>query len=246
MADFGIDIGGSGIKGAPVDLSTGSLAGKRIRIATPHPSTPSAILDAVQQVIGDDDSGGAVGITMPGPVKSGIMTMATHIDETWVGLDAQRMFSESLSRPVTLLNDADAAGLAEARFGAGKNVKGVVLLLTFGTGIGSAVMFNGELLPNTELGHLKFKGDDAENYAPGRLVKREGATLEWWAARVDELLTHIEVLLSPNRIIIGGGISRRFEEFARFLHTEAELVPASLRNNAGIVGAAMAAKEDVS
>jgi len=246
MTAFGIDIGGSGIKGAPVDLSTGSIAADRARVPTPDPSTPPAVLEAVQQLVDADESNGAVGITIPGVVVSGVVRTASNIDKAWVSLDARRMFSESLARPVTVLNDADAAGVAEARFGAGKDVKGVVLLLTFGTGIGSALLVDGVLVPNTELGHLEFKGDIAEGYAAGRLVKRESKSIEWWARRVDELLTYIELLLSPNRIIIGGGISKRFEEFVGFLHTDAELVPAGLRNNAGIVGAAMAAEEDAS
>jgi len=246
MTAFGIDIGGSGIKGAPVDLSTGSLAAERNRVETPDPSTPAAVLGAVRQLVSTDDSDGAVGITIPGVVISGVVETAANIDQAWVGLDARTMFSESLGRSVTMLNDADAAGVAEARFGAGKDVKGVVLLLTFGTGIGSALLVDGVLVPNTELGHLEFKGDIAERYAAARLVKRESVSIKWWAERVDDLLTYIELLLSPNRIIIGGGISKRFEEFVSFLHTDAELVPAGLRNNAGIVGAAMAAEEDAS
>jgi len=244
MTVFGIDIGGSGIKGAPVDLTTGSLALERTRFPTPNPSTPPAVLEAVRQLLVNDVSDGTIGITFPGVVVSGVVKTTANIDDAWVGVDARAMFSESLSRPVTVLNDADAAGVAEARFGSAKDVSGVVLLLTFGTGIGSALLLDGGLVPNTELGHLEFRGDVAESYAAGRLVKRESNSIEWWARRVDELLSYIELLLSPNRIIIGGGISKRFEEFVDFLNTDAELVPASLKNNAGIVGAALAAEED--
>ncbi len=246
MTALGIDIGGSGIKGAPVDLAHGTLIGARVRIPTPEPSTPGALVNATLDLVKQNAWHGPVGIAVPGVVRDGVVRTAANIDVAWIGLDARAMFSDALRCPVTVLNDADAAGLAEARYGAGAGIRGVVLLLTFGTGIGSALINDGVLVPNTELGHLEFRGGPAEDYAAGRLVKREIFDLEPWARRVNELLAYIETLLSPDRIIIGGGISKRFEEFALLLDTVAEVVPAHLRNNAGIVGAALAAKEDVS
>ncbi|GMR03107.1 MAG: ROK family protein [Acidimicrobiia bacterium] len=244
MTALGIDIGGSGIKGALVDFTHGMLIGTRLRIPTPDPSTPGALVSATLDLVNQHDWQGPIGIAVPGVVRDGVVRTAANIDDAWIGLDAAAMFSEALGRPVTILNDADSAGLAEARYGAGAGIRGVVLLLTFGTGIGSALMNNGVLVPNTEFGHLEFRGSSAEAYAAARLVKRDSMTIGWWAQRVNELLAYVEILLSPDRVIIGGGISKRFEEFAHLLDTVAEVVPAQLRNNAGIVGAALAARED--
>lgn len=241
MQVFGVDVGGSGVKGAPVDLETGSLAAKRSRIPTPQPSTPEAVADAIAQVIATHAWNGPVGVTIPGVVRSGVVETAANIDAGWVGVDAAAMLRDRLEMSVTVLNDADAAGLAEARYGAAQGVGGVVILLTFGTGIGSAYLYDGRLIPNTELGHLIFKEQKAEHYAAGRLVKRGELEIDWWAARVDELLAYIEDLFWPDLIVFGGGISKRFESYAHQFTTQTPIVPAVLRNQAGIVGAAIAA-----
>jgi polyphosphate glucokinase len=244
MQAMGIDIGGSGIKGAPVDLSLGQLAAPRLRIPTPDPSTPNEVMKAVRELVAEHAWEGPIGITIPGVVHEGEVRTAANIDKSWIDRDAASEFEDVLGQPVSVVNDADAAGLAEARFGSCADIQGVVILLTFGTGIGSALVHNGKLVPNTEFGHLEFRGGIAEEYAAGRLVKRESMSIDWWAARVNEFLAYIEVIFSPDRIIIGGGISKRFADFEEYLSTRAELVPAELRNNAGIVGAALYAMED--
>jgi polyphosphate glucokinase len=238
---FGIDVGGSGVKGAPVDLQTGDLAANRLRIPTPRPSTPEAVAGAIAQIVESHGWNGPVGVTIPSVVRSGVVETAANIDDGWVGLDAAAMLSDRLEMPITVVNDADAAGLAEARYGAAKGVDGVVILLTFGTGIGSAYLHDGRLIPNTELGHLIFKGQKAEHYAAGRLVKRGELEIDWWARRVDELLGYIEELFWPDLFVFGGGISKRFETYSHHFTTQAPIVPAVLRNQAGIVGAAFAA-----
>jgi polyphosphate glucokinase len=238
---FGIDVGGSGVKGAPVDLETGDLAANRLRIPTPRPSTPEAVAGAIAQIVENHGWNGPVGVTIPGVVRSGVVETAANIDDGWVGLDAAAILSDRLEMPVTVVNDADAAGLAEVRYGAAKGVDGVVILLTFGTGIGSAYLHDGRLIPNTELGHLIFKGQKAEHYAAGRLVKRGELEIDWWARRVDELLDYVEELFWPDLFVFGGGISKRFETYSHHFTTQAPIVPAVLRNQAGIVGAAFAA-----
>ena len=245
MNVFGIDIGGSGIKGAPVDVRAGDLATDRHRIKTPQPATPDAVMDVAAKVVRKFKWDGPVGCALPSVVQHGIVYSAANIDASWIDTDGQALLAERLEMPVHLLNDADAAGLAEMRFGAGRKEKGVVLLLTFGTGIGSALFYRGQLVPNTELGHLQFRGMDAEHYAAARLVEREEMKLDWWAGRVNEYLRYVEVLFSPDLIIFGGGISKRFKDFREHLTTRADLVPAKLRNNAGIVGAALAAYEEL-
>ncbi len=239
MISFGVDIGGSGIKGAPVDLSTGQLAGDRYRVPTPDPATPDAVIDAVVRVVDHHRWDRPLGVTIPGVVNEGVVLTAANIDSAWIGFNAQSHITDRLGLPVTILNDADAAGIAEVRFGHHDASHGVVLLLTFGTGIGSALINNGVLVPNTEFGHLEFKGGTAEEYAAARRVKRGDMDIGRWAQRVNEFLKHMDVVVSPRIVIIGGGISRRFEEFRDRLDTRALVVPARLRNNAGIVGAAM-------
>lgn len=241
MQALGIDIGGSGVKGAIVDVTTGKLASERHRIPTPDPSTPEAVIDVVGDIVQFHDWSGPIGVTVPSVVMDGVVMTAANIDDLWIGYDAAAALSEALGRGVVVLNDADAAGIAEVRHGAARDTSGVCIVLTFGTGIGSAIINDGVLVPNSELGHLHFRGMEAEQYAAGRLVKRENMDIGWWSERVNELLQHIDLILSPQTIVFGGGISKRFTTIAPHLRTRAKVVPAQLRNNAGIVGAAMAA-----
>ncbi|MFI5531735.1 polyphosphate--glucose phosphotransferase [Kitasatospora sp. NPDC051853] len=241
-AVFGVDIGGSGIKGAPVDLTGGQLAEERHKVLTPQPSTPESVLAAVHEVVDHFGHRGPVGLTFPGVVVDGRIQTAANVSKDWIGLDAAGLFREELDLPCTVLNDADAAGLAEVRHGAGRDRSGVVLVLTFGTGIGSALFSDGVLVPNTELGHLELRGKDAERRASS--AARERHELSWadWAVRVNEYLDLVEMLFSPQLIVIGGGVSRKHDKFLPHLTDRpAEVVPALLRNDAGIVGAAMAA-----
>ena len=238
---FGIDIGGSGVKGAPVDLKRGELAKDRHRIKTPKPATPGAVLDVAAAIVERFGWSGPVGCAVPSVVQDGVVRSAANIDESWIGVRGADLLAERIGQPVTLLNDADAAGLAEVTYGAGRGRRGVVIVLTFGTGIGSAVFSDGSLLPNTELGHLEFRGMDAEHYAAARLVEKEDMRLDWWASRVNEFLHHVAGLFSPDLFVFGGGISKRFDKIATFLDVDVEIVVAELRNNAGIVGAALAA-----
>lgn len=243
MNILGIDIGGSGVKGAPVDVDRGELIGERHRIVTPRPATPEAVATVVGELARFHRWEGSSGVTVPAVVRHGVVRSAANIDPGWVGVDAVALLRRHLPGPVTVLNDADAAGLAEAHFGAGRGVLGVVMMLTFGTGIGSAVIHDGKLLPNTELGHLEFHGMEAEHYAASRLVEDAVSpiTRDEWIRRVNEYLSHIDKLFSPDLIVLGGGISRNFEEYGHALRAGAPVVPAQLRNNAGIVGAALAA-----
>lgn len=239
---LGIDIGGTGIKAAPVDTETGQLTAERQKIQTPHPATPDAVLDVAARLVQDFTWTGPVGLTFPGVVVAGVVQTAANVDHDWIGVDAAQAFEGATGLPATVLNDADAAGAAEMRFGAGKGVGGTVLLLTFGTGIGSALFTDGVLVPNTEFGHIEVRGKDAEKRSSE--LAREEHNLSWeaWAERVDEYLTHMEALLSPGLIIIGGGISRKSDKFVPLLTgLRATVVPASLHNDAGIVGAALAA-----
>ena len=238
---LGVDIGGSGIKGAPVDLETGILVTKRQRIPTPQPSTPEAVSEVVTDLVEIFGWKGPVGVTMPSVVRDGVVYSAANIDAAWMGVDAAGLFRDRIGAPVTVLNDADAAGIAEARYGAGMGQDGVTLLLTFGTGIGSALLHDGRLIPNTEFGHLEFRGTTAEQYAAARLVENNELTLKQWTKRVGQFLAYLEDIFWLDLIIAGGGISKRFESYGPKIATRAQLVPAVLRNQAGIVGAAMAA-----
>lgn len=237
-----MDIGGSGIKGAPVDLDRGDLAQERHKVLTPHPATPEDVAGCVAEVVRHFDWQGPVGITFPGVVTSGLTRTAANVDKGWIDLDARTLLGDKLGLPVTVLNDADAAGIAEMTFGAGRGRKGTVIVLTFGTGIGSALFIDGRLVPNTELGHLELHGHDAEKHASTKA--KEDGDLSWhhWAHRVQKYLAHVEMLFSPELFIIGGGVSRKADKFLPLIeHVRAEMVPAELQNNAGIVGAAMAA-----
>ena len=233
---LGIDVGGSGVKGAPVDIATGELTADRLRIDTPQPATPTAVAATVAQIVEHFAWTGPVGATVPGVIKKGVVHTAANIDHAWIGTDAAALFSDATGQAFHVLNDADAAGIAEMTFGAGKDRDGVVIMITLGTGIGCAVFNNGVLLPNTELGHLEMNGRDAEEQASARNREDEGLSWKKWAERVDQYLDLMDQLLWPDLIIIGGGVSRRPEKFFPHLNTRAELVPAALENEAGIVG----------
>jgi polyphosphate glucokinase len=242
MHALGIDIGGSGIKAAPVDVAAGKLLAERQKIETPRPSTPDAVAGVVAQLTRLFGWSGPVGITFPGVVMEGITRTAANVDPGWIGLDARDLLATATGCQVSLVNDADAAGVAEMAFGAGRGVGGTVVMLTFGTGIGSALFIDGVLVPNTEFGHIEIRGKDAETRASEHA--RELQDLSWgkWAGRVDEYLRHMEALLSPGLFIIGGGVSRQSGKFLPLLTgIRARIVPAVMHNDAGIVGAAMTA-----
>jgi polyphosphate glucokinase len=241
MKVLGIDIGGSGIKGAPVDTVRGALAGERIRIPTPQPAIPGAVAGVVADIVRHFEWQDAVGCTFPAVIKRGVAYSAAHVDRSWIGMDGERLLEEATRCQVRLINDADAAGLAEMRFGAGRRQKGVVILLTLGTGIGSAVFTDGRLVPNTEFGHMEVRGKDAEHRASAHARKVNGLSWKKWAGRINEFLARMEALFSPDLFIIGGGVSKKHEKFFPFLRARADIQPAELRNEAGIVGAALAA-----
>jgi polyphosphate glucokinase len=240
---LGIDIGGTGIKGAPVDVKTGELIAPRERILTPHPATPDAVAEVVGELFRHFDWTGPAGATFPAVIKDGVARSAANVDPAWIGTDAAALFTKATSAPVTVLNDADAAGIAEMEFGAGQGRRGVVIMVTLGTGIGSALFLDGELVPNTELGHLEVRGKEAERRASEIVREREGLTWEKWAKRLHEYFVTLEALFSPDLIIIGGGVSKKAEKFLPFIKMRTELVPAQLQNEAGIVGAAVAAAD---
>ena len=242
-AALGIDIGGTGIKGAPVDLGAGTLMADRYRLDTPHPAKPGAVAKAVGEVARHFDWSGPVGVTFPGVVVDGVIHTAANMDPEWVGLNGAETFAPELGRGASpvLINDADAAGLAEITHGAGRERNGVALMLTFGTGIGSALFLDGRLLPNTELGHLEIRGKDAEHRASAKAREDKDLSWEKWAERVQEYLERVEALLAPDLVIIGGGISKHPEKFLPRLSLRAHIVAAEMANTAGIVGAALAA-----
>jgi polyphosphate glucokinase len=238
---LGIDIGGSGIKGAPVDLATGTFAGERYRVPTPQPADVDGVVRVAAEVAAQFGAAERIGITFPGVVVAGVTRTAANVDKSWLDAPAARLFEEAIGQPVVVLNDADAAGLAEVRFGAGRDQAGLTIMLTFGTGIGSALFLDGRLIPNSELGHLELHGEDAEIRASDRA--REVEDLDWhhWAHRVQEYLRHLEALLQPDLFIIGGGVSRKADRFVPLLKLRTQVVPAELQNTAGIIGAAIAA-----
>jgi len=240
---MGVDIGGTGIKGAPVDVDSGELEGERFRILTPKPSTPKAVGDVVAEVVDHHDWHGPVGVTFPAVVKNGVTLTAANVDKEWIGTDANQVLTDRLGMPVLMLNDADAAGIAEVRFGAGKDRKGTVLVITLGTGIGCGMFHDGVLVPNTELGHIEIDGKDAETMAADSV--REHKELSWkhYAARVETYLRRLDALLWPDLIILGGGASKKADKLLPHLDVRPEVVPAALLNEAGIVGAAIAASE---
>jgi polyphosphate glucokinase len=241
---LGVDIGGTGMKGAPVNVRTGELMAERFRIPTPQPASPRAMAATLKEIVSHFEWKGAIGCGFPAVVQLGVVRTASNIDTRWIGVDADKLFSEAVGQPVHMLNDADAAGLASARFGAGKDVKGVSIFITVGTGIGSALFVDGKLVPNTELGHLYLKGHKkvAEKYCANSIRKKEDLSWEAWARRFNEYLNNVYGWFYPNKIIIGGGQSKRWDEFQEWIDVPCETVPAELLNNAGIIGAAMAAE----
>ncbi len=240
MVSLGIDIGGSGVKGALVDIKEGRLVSGRFRVPTPQPATPEALTHAVAEIARNFQYQGMSGITFPGIIRQGRTLSAANLDKSWIGMDAEKKFSVATGASVVLINDADAAGLAEAQFGAAKGVRGLVILATLGTGIGTALLHDGVLIPNSEFGHLKIRGKDAEQRAAARL--REEKDLSWkkWSGLVAEFLLELEALLSPELFVLGGGVSRKAEKFVPYLEREVHtpIVPAQMQNDAGIIGAA--------
>lgn len=245
MADkkiLGIDIGGSGIKGAIVNTKLGKMKTKRYRIPTPNPATPDSVAQVIMKIVKHFNWDGIIGVGFPGVVQNGVAMTAANLGEIWAGTNLNLLFSEITECPVYVVNDADAAGTAELKFGAGKGYKGVVMLITVGTGLGTVMFSDGKLVPNLELGHIILNGDDAEKYASD--AARKNGNLNWdeWADRFNEYLARIEFLTWPDLIVIGGGASKKDDKFFQHLTTRAKVVPAELLNEAGIIGAAVAAK----
>ncbi|MFT4283506.1 MAG: ROK family protein [Protaetiibacter sp.] len=242
----GIDIGGTGIKGALVDAGTGELVSERVKVATPDGGDPDAVLAAVAELVagfGADADGVPLGVCFPAIVRRGRTMSAANVSRRWIGLDAEALFEQTLHRGIHFVNDADAAGVAESRFGAAVGTDGLVIMTTLGTGIGSAFLYDGVLVPNTELGHLEIDGVDAESRASYAAKERD--ELDWapWAARLQRYYSRVEFLFSPELFIVGGGVSKHYEEFLPLLELETPIVPAVLRNNAGILGAAWLAAQ---
>ena len=242
MEILGIDIGGSGIKGATVDTDNGVLTADRYRIPTPQPATPEAVIDVVGQIVEHFEWDGLIGCTFPAIIKNGVTHSAANVDNAWIGYEAEKGLRQRTGCSLILINDADAAGIAEMKFGAGRDKDGVVFILTLGTGIGSAIFINGELMPNSELGHLEFGGKEAEKWAADSIRQKKDLKWREWGKRLNTYFSHLEFLFSPDLFIVGGGVSKKFKKYEPYLTTQAKIVPAALRNEAGIVGAAVAAR----
>lgn len=241
---LGIDVGGSGIKGAPVDLSQGVLIGERLRIDTPSPATPQAVAKVIAEVVDSFDEvhdGSPIGVTIPGVVQHGVVKTAANIDPSWIDCEAEKLLEDVLQHDVVLLNDADAAGLAELHFGAAKGRSGVVIMTTLGTGIGTALINDGVLVPNSELGHIEMNGWDAEKQAASSIKEKEGLSFEEWAVRLQQYYRQLEAILWPDLFVVGGGVSKKAAKFLPLLDIRTPIIPATLRNEAGIIGAAYAA-----
>jgi polyphosphate glucokinase len=243
---LGVDIGGSGIKGNLVDPASGALMAERFKLMTPQPSIPDSVATVVAKIVEHFEYTGPVGCTFPAIVKGGVTLSAANVDQAWIGCHAAELFSEITGHHVVVVNDADAAGIAEMAVGAGRDRAGVTLLLTFGTGIGSAMFHDGILIPNTELGHIEFEGHESvEDWAAAKVKDDEDLSWKEWADRVNRLLDHLSRILSPDLFILGGGVSRRWEKWGDYLKVSVETVPAALRNEAGIVGAALLAASQI-
>lgn len=245
---IGIDIGGTGIKGGIVEISTGKMLGDRYRILTPSPSTPHAVAKVVKDIVEElmtrpdaPSEDAPVGITFPAIISHGVARSAANVDKSWIDADVDSIFTKELGRDVQVMNDADAAGMAEARYGAGQGVKGTVLVITLGTGIGSAFIHDGQLVPNVELGHLELDGFNAETRAAASARERDDLSWDDYAVRLQRYFSHVEFLFSPELFIIGGGISKRSEDYLPKLNLHTKIIPAQLANNAGIVGGALQA-----
>ena len=243
---FGIDIGGSGIKGAFVHLETGEFATDRYRIPTPQPATPEAVADTVCELVEHFEvpADVPIGLDFPAPILHGVAPMIANLDPSWKDRDVRALFSERLGRPVYVVNDADAAGFAEVHYGAASGKDGLVMVLTLGTGIGSVLVMDGVLVPNTELGHLELDGRDAETHASSGVFERENLGWNEWASRLQRYFSHLEMLFSPDIFIVGGGISKKSKKFLPLIETRAPIVAAELQNTAGIVGSALLAAQD--
>ncbi|VEI12550.1 polyphosphate--glucose phosphotransferase [Trueperella bialowiezensis] len=246
---IGVDVGGSGIKGAPVDLKTGQFLDERYRVPTPEGASPKAIAKIIRDIVDHFElpSELPVGVSFPAPIVRGSIPFMANLSKEWEGLFPARVISRQLKRPVAVMNDADAAGYAEVHYGAANGHHGTIIMLTLGTGIGSAVVSNGVLVPNTELGHLVLaSGTEAEKYASSAVFEREGLSYEEWAGRLQEIFSYIEMLFSPDLFIVGGGISKKHKKFLPLITTNAPIVPADLLNSAGIVGSALFAHQTLS
>ena len=240
---MGVDVGGTGMKAAPVDLDAGEFAAERVREKTPRPATPEAVAQTVAGIVGAfPDSAAPVGVTVPGIVRHGVVLSAANIDDSWIDCDADELFSQALRREVHVVNDADAAGLAEATYGAARGRSGLVIVTTLGTGIGSAFVHDGVLVPNSELGHLEIEGHVAEHRAANSARERDDLSMTSWAERLTVFYRTVEHLFSPDLIVVGGGVSKRSEEFLPLIDIDTEIIPAELLNRAGIVGAALLAQ----
>lgn len=241
MIRLGIDTGGSSLKAAPVDLESGRLVGRAVSLPTPAPATPTAVAEVVRRIVAAfPQVEGPIGFGFPAVIKGGVARTAAHVDRAWLGTDGVALLREATGRSAAVLNDADAAGLAEMRFGAGRGERGVVLLLTLGTGIGSALFHDGRLLPNTELGHTEIRGVEAEQRAAARVRTAQGLGWEEWARRLNEVLAGLHALLWPDLFILGGGVSENWAQFGHLLESPARILRAELGNDAGIIGAALA------
>jgi len=243
MEILGIDIGGSGLKASIVEIESGEILRERERISTPRPADPDSIAKAVLKLVKKFNWSGPVGCGFPAVVQNGIVRTASNIDKTWIGTDVKKLFQEKSGCPFCVLNDADAAGLAEMTFGAGKNKNGSVVIVTVGTGLGSSFFIEGRLFPNTEFGQFQMNGMVAEKYAADAIRKELNLSWKKWGKRFNDYLQQLHFLLWPDLIILGGGVSKKFEKYAKFLDVKTEIVPAQLLNNAGIIGAALAAKD---
>ncbi|MEO3938993.1 ROK family protein [Dermatophilaceae bacterium Soc4.6] len=243
---LGIDVGGSGIKAAPVDLEKGSFAAKRKRVDTPQPATPEAVIEVIAQLVehfADQVGDAPIGVTVPAVVTHGTVRSAANIDQAWIDFEGEKAMSKALGREVTLVNDADAAGYGELHYGAAKNENGLVILTTLGTGIGSAILYNNLLVPNSELGHLEIDGKDAEKEAASSVKDRLGMSYEDYALRLQRYYEVVEALFSPDLFVVGGGISKDADQFLHLLRLRTPIIPALLENKAGIIGAARLASE---
>ncbi len=243
MKILGIDIGGSGIKGALVDTETGEMTTDRLRIPTPQPATPKAVIKTVKKIVKHFEYDGPLGVGIPSVVIDGVVQSAANIDNGWIGYPGQKGIAKATGLKTRLLNDADVAAIAEMQFGAGRGHHEVVMVFTLGTGIGSAMFVDGRLVPNLELGHIYMQNQkkDAEEYASDRIRQEKGLSWQTWGGRLNDYFQYIEALFSPQLIIIGGGVSKKHDKFLKYIDSQAKIVPAQLLNQAGIVGAALAA-----